>query len=635
MRDNRFDYLRRWVPAHARNAAVQGAKLMSLWRPAADPLGFYPLDLRERLAAFPITHEIGDRALNALLANAQWFSLPGGTVLARDGDNDEAVFIVVAGCLGVFTHDDHGHDHLIARAPAGETVGEMSVIAGDAHAAKLVALRDSELLRIGKAEFERLIARHPRLSRNLMRLLVRRLRQATRRAVATQRANTIAFIPLHAGLDCRALGGDLIRAFAAMALKGGAVGREAFGRASDWFARYEGDHDVTLYLGDAPESAWTNLCLRQADRVFLVARAGGKIRTFVRNADTRVRLRRQVPELLLLRSAGGGGRSATMFEPGRPPDVHHYLHDDDRSDVERFARILAGRAVGLVLAGGGARGFAHIGVVRALRQAGVPFDIVGGSSMGAIVAAGIAAGWDDGELNERMREAFVRSNPLSDFTLPLVAVLRGKKVSQLLQRHFGDARIEDLYRTFFCVSSNLTLGRTTVHTDGPLWRALRATVAIPGLLPPLVYEGNLLVDGGLMNNFPVDVMSTYAPGSVIGVDVAGDEGFIVAEDFADQPWLRLFRQQLKGAPSIVSILMRSGTVGNEVQRRQARDQTDLLFDPPLPGIGLRSWKAFDRAVEAGYAHAAEHIETNGLDFLWSIRGHDVSASLADTSAAMP
>jgi NTE family protein len=290
----------------------------------------------------------------------------------------------------------------------------------------------------------------------------------------------------------------------------------------------------------------------------------------------------------------------------------------------------------LVLAGGGARGFAHIGVVRALREAGVPFDIVGGSSMGGIVAAGIAAGWDDHELAARMRDAFVRSNPLSDFTLPLVAVLRGKKVTNLLQSHFGDTRIEDLHRAYFCVSSNLTLGRATVHTEGLLWRALRATVAIPGLLPPGVHNGNLLVDGGRMNNFPVAVMSTYAPGSVIGGDVAGDEGFVVAEGFADQPWLKLFRQQLKGAPSIVSILMRSGTVGNEVQRRQARDQVDLLFDPPLHGIGLRSWGAFDRAVEAGYAHAAEHIETNGLDFLWSIRGHEVpSAILADSSAAAP
>jgi NTE family protein len=305
---------------------------------------------------------------------------------------------------------------------------------------------------------------------------------------------------------------------------------------------------------------------------------------------------------------------------------HHYLREGDRGDLSRLARILAGRAVALVLAGGGARGFAHIGVIRALREAGVPFDFIGGASMGGIVGAGVAMGWDHKEVAQRMRRAFVQSSPLSDFTLPLVAVLRGKKVAKLLMDHFGDIRIEDLDRTFFCVSSNLTKGTASIHADGPLWRALRASIAIPGLLPPVVHENSLLVDGGLMNNFPVDVMSTMTPGPVVGVDVAGSEALVVeAENFSEQPWSKLFRQQLRGAPSIVSILMRSGTVGNEAQRRQAREQADILFDPPMPGIGLRSWKSFDQAVEAGYAHAAEMIEANGLDFLWSIRGHEPPA----------
>jgi NTE family protein len=622
VRDNRFDYLRRWIPTPAITAAAAGASRLMHWRPAADPLGFYPNALRARLASFPITREIGDRALNALLAQAQWFSLPGGMTLVREGDNDQAVFIVVAGALGVFTEDDAGEDHLVANVPTGETVGEMSVIAGDAHAAKLVALRDSELLRIGKPEFERLLARHPRLSLNLMRLLVRRLRLTTRRAVATQRARTIALVPLHEGIDMRLLGANLARAFAGMAVKAGAADREVMGRGSDWLARHEADHDVVLYLADAPESPWTSQCLRQADRILLIARAGEKIAHHSHTAETRCRLKRHMPELLLLRSPGGLGLSATAPDSGGRLPRHHYLRDGDASDMARLARILSGRAVGLVLAGGGARGFAHIGVVRALREAGVPFDFIGGTSMGAIVAAGVALGWNHGELARRMRQAFVEANPLSDFTLPLVAVLRGKKVTKLLQDHFGERAIEDIDRAYFCVSSNLTLGREMVHTHGPLWRALRASVAIPGLLPPVVHEKTLLADGGLMNNFPVDVMSTYTQGPIVGIDVAGDEGLVAErEDFAEQPWSKLFRRQLKGTPSIVSILMRSGTVGNEAQRRQAREQADVLFDPPLPGIGLRSWKAFDQAVEAGYVHAAEHIEANGLDFMWSIRGH--------------
>ncbi|MDZ4741726.1 MAG: patatin-like phospholipase family protein [Alphaproteobacteria bacterium] len=618
MSDNRFDYFKRWVPQPAKEAAAQGARLMGILRPNSDQQVPISPELRERVASFPITREIGPRALNALLASSEWFSLPGGAVLTRDGDNHQAVFIVVTGCLGVFTPDELGNDHFIAQIPSGETVGEMSVITGDAHSAKLIALRDSELLRISKSRFERLLARHPRLSLNLMRILIRRLRHTTRRAVGAQTARTIAFVPLHPGIDCRAFGENLSRAFSGIALKAGAIGPEAAGRPSEWFAHHEAANDVVLYIGDTPESAWTQLCVRQADRIFLVANAGEAIAHRFHNPETRGRLKRQHPELVLLRKSGGPGLSSTPLGPNTAVGMHHYLREGDKSDISRFARILSGRAVSLVLAGGGARGFAHIGVIRALQEAGVPFDFVGGSSMGAIIAAGVAMGWDNKELSRRVRHAFVDANPLSDFTLPLVAVLRGKKVSKLLREHFGDVNIEDLSRMYFCVSSNLTLGRAHIHKEGQLWKALRATVAIPGLLPPVVHEKNLLVDGGLMNNMPVDIMATFAQGPVIGIDVAGDEALVAeGEDFSDQPWLSLFRQQLKGAPSIVSILMRSGTVGNEVQRRQAREQADLLFDPPLPGLGLRSWHAFDEAIEAGYVHALQVMEERGLECLGS------------------
>jgi NTE family protein len=435
--------------------------------------------------------------------------------------------------------------------------------------------------------------------------------------VTAQHVRTIALIPLHEGIDCRALGRSLSTAFAELSLATGALGPEAAGRESDWLARYEAGHDIVLYQGDVADNAWTQLCLRQADRVVLVARLGAAVVAHPFAGEPAARFKRQLPELILLRGPGQG-LSAAASGPFGAHSLHHYVRDDEPADIRRLARLLAGRAVGLVLAGGGARGFAHIGVVKALREAGVPFDLIGGSSMGAVVAAGVAMGWEHDELARRMKRAFVETNPLSDFTLPLLAVFRGKKVTQLLRDNFGDLQIEDMHPTYFCVSSNLTSGRAQIHTAGPLWRALRASVAIPGLLPPIIHEKHLLVDGGLMNNFPVDVMALYGRGPIIGVDVAGDEAPIAeAENFSDQSWWPLFRQQLKGAPSIVSILMRSGTVGNEAQRRQAREQVDLLFDPPLPGIGLRSWQSFDRAVAEGYAHASELINAHGIDMLLS------------------
>jgi NTE family protein len=259
-------------------------------------------------------------------------------------------------------------------------------------------------------------------------------------------------------------------------------------------------------------------------------------------------------------------------------------------------------------------------VIKALMEADVPFDHLGGTSIGAVIAAGLAAEWGLDELIARMRDAFVERNPLSDFTVPLIALLRGKKVSERLQEHFGDIRIEELPKPFFCVSSNLTTGRIHVHRTGPLWRALRASVALPGILPPVTHHGHLLVDGGVMNNLPVDVMAAQARGPVIASDVTGEVDFYVKDSrYGERPVWWLLWQRMRGSPSIVSILMRSGTVGSEAQRRVVRDQADLLFEPPLPEIGLRDWQALDQAIAEGYAHAQMRIDQHGvpLSELWA------------------
>jgi NTE family protein len=195
-----------------------------------------------------------------------------------------------------------------------------------------------------------------------------------------------------------------------------------------------------------------------------------------------------------------------------------------------------------------------------------------------------------------------------------VALVRGKKVSARLREHFGDVCIEELPLPFFAVSSDLTTGRIHVHHDGALWRALRASVALPGILPPVTHHGHLLVDGGVMNNLPVDVMREHALGAgpIIACDVTGEVDLrATSEHYGEQPWWLAWRK-VAGSPSIISILMRSGTVGSEAQRRIVREQCDFLIEPPMPTIGLRDWKKFDQAIQEGYDTARACIEKNGV-----------------------
>ena len=564
----------------------------------------YPDSLRRHLSAFPLLAEVGDAAMKRLLAEANWFGLPGGTLLKRDGDNDSALFLVVTGGLGVFVAG-----RLVAQIPPGEMVGEMSLLSGDAHSAQLMALRDSELLRISPEGFESLVARHPRVMLNMMRGLVRRLHDTSRNPKDALRPKTFAIVPLQEGLGHEPIAHRLAGVLVEMGAKAAVLDSAAGEQTAEWFDSFEAAHDLVVYRGDVPGSAWTKLCQRQADRVFFLARAGRPLPVHpLPAAKERVS---GLPVLLLLHP-GGGPIEPFELKSGQF-DSHHHIRDGSTADLRRLARFIAGRAVGLVLGGGGARVFAHIGIVKALGEAGVPFDFLGGVSMGGIVAAGLAAEWSIEELTERLREAFVTSNPLSDFILPLIALVRGTKVSALLRENFGETRIEELPKPFFCVSSDLTSGRIHVHRAGLLWRALRASVALPGILPPVAHHGRLLVDGGVMNNLPVDVMRERNAGPLIASDMTSEMDMSVRDSrYSERPVWSLLWHRMRGTPSILSILMRAGTMGSEAQRRLVREQADFIFEPPLADLGPLDWKAFDRAIAQGYAHARVMIEKNGV-----------------------
>lgn len=576
---------------------------------------FFPAALQERLKTFRILEEVGNPALRRLLGAADWFGLPGGTQLARDGENDRAVFLVVTGSLGVFVETGSGPKRLVATIPAGETVGEMSLLTGESHSATLVALRDTELLRIGPKAFDMLITRYPRVMLNLLKIVVRRLRETTRGAPQSARPKTFAMVPLQRGLTDVAAVHSMADALIHMGAKAAVLDSSASSETTEWFNRFEAEHDIVFYHGDQPDSRWTNLCLRQADRIMLIARADESLPLYPFERRYFQRELTATPELLLVHAQGHtpGGLPRQIEFRSDLFGAHHHVRTGNVDDIKRLARFIAGSAVNIVLAGGGARGFAHIGVLKALREAGVPFDCIAGTSMGGIVAAGIAMEWGIEELTERIRDSFVANRPLSDFTVPLIALFRGAKVTALLRKHFGDVRIEDLPKPYFCVSSDLTTGRDYVHRSGPLWRALRASVAVPGILPPVSEGGHLLVDGGVMNNLPVDIMAQEARGPIIAVDVSGEIDLRADDErYGERSIFSMLWQRMRGSPSIVSILMRAGTVGSDSQRRSVRALADFLIEPPLDGISIRDWNSFERIIAQGYAYAMLDIEKHGV-----------------------
>lgn len=552
------------------------------------------------LMEIPFLKDAAPEALRAAEAEAEWFSLPGGWPLFQYGEQPDGLYFVLSGSLAAFRTDANGEPKLIGYIRPGEPVGEMALIAGETHTASVYAMRDTELVRISSAAFESLIRTHPTMMRALTRVILNRA-SGERRRGARSDPKVFALVSSSPTIDLRARARALQQALKAMGKESCIVGDEGQDMISAWFDALEHDHDVVLLISPIADTIWFRTCLRQADRIWVLARADARPSIPLLPVERTPARQFQLVDVVLIHHAGER-RASTGEEWRLAADALRLFHWNglDERDCQRLARVIGGAAVALVLSGGGARAYAHIGVVRALREAGVPLDVVGGTSMGAIVAGCVAMGWDDEEIETRIRRAFVESNPLGDYILPVVSLSAGKRVAVRLQEHFGEALIEDLHTPFFSVCTDLIAGQPYVQRSGKLREALRASISLPGILPPVVQPPNrLLVDGAVLKNFPVDVMRETHRGPIIGVDVARRSGLDI-NDYIDVPqftqWIAT--RGFQSPPPIASLLMRAATI--QLDPWQGRDATDLLIVPEMADVDLRDWKLFDEAVAAGY-----------------------------------
>jgi NTE family protein len=567
--------------------------------------------LLEIAARFGLFDGVDSETLGRLAQDAEWFCLPAGWTLFREGDAPDGLYVVASGKLAVMTQDGTGAEAVLSHILAGETVGEMALLSGAPRSATVLAVRDTELLRISAVDFDNLFARYPTFAYFISKLLVQRLAQSSHRRPALERPRAIALVPLSSGIELAELAHDLSQALSRMGLRSQVLDGTNARFDLQWYDNVGESNDLVIYQGDAESGPWTRLCIRQSDRVLAVADASEPAPPL--HAPTSSLLPRDRPgvlELLILHRAQG-------FGPPWLEDLiksigacfHTHARLGNHPDFDRLARLLAGRAVGIVLSGGGARGFAHLGVMQALLEAGVPIDMVAGTSMGAVIAAGAAV--ERQALREEIREAFLVRNPLSDYTLPIVSVARGRRTSRLLREHGRGLRVSDCWRPFFCTSSNLSSGAVRVHREGPLWMAVRASLAIPGVLPPVIDHGEVLVDGGVLNNLPADVMIAMRRGPVIAVDVCRKSSFTAsATDLDELPLWKMLSRKRRGVPNILALLMRAGTISSEAQVRSLEGKVDLLIEPKLEGMGMLDWHAFDRAVEAGYRQTLRQLEND-------------------------
>ena len=602
-----------------------------------------PYPHRDALLAQQLTTlfpDVGPATLAYLQQHLQWVEIAAGETLIEQGAPGDSAYLTISGRMRVYVTAEDDPPRMVRELSRGEVIGEMSLYTGEPRSATVIAVRDSVLVRLAREHFEALLVDHPQVSLTFTRQMIRRLQtEHQRRPMAAP--VTVGLLPVS---DAVALGGFAQRLAAQLGRYGrvtvidsatmdralaetGIANRddtEADHRISLVLDGLEAQHDFVLLLSDATPGAWTRRCVRNSDEMLLVADATQppELHAIERACLSGRALRSEAAEILvLLHPANRVCPSGTReWLARRPLSGHIHVRPTLDRDMARLARILSRNAVGLVLAGGGARGFAHLGIWQALRERGIEVDVVGGTSIGAVMAALIAADPPVEKAVEVAHTAF-RVNPTGDYNLlPLLSLIKGHRVRKAVVRSLealvgGQVDIEDLWKGFFCIASNYSQAREQRIDRGDLANSLMASIAIPGALPPVIHDGDLLCDGGTFNNFPVDAMRELrGVGKVIGVDLGARSPRRL--DLLEVPgsWaLLLDRLRPRGKrryrlPSLTAYLLNITILYSTSRQREAKRSTDLYLNPPLYKVGLLQWKRFSQIVRQGYEYAAEVLD---------------------------
>ena len=587
------------------------------------------MDAHTILAASPAFAGLNAKALNLLADAADKRLLRPGHVLFNAGDHAESFHVIGTGRLLLLRPEDTGFT-LLRELVRGEVVGGVSMMTGERRLTRVEVLRESVVVTISKRAFDVIAAKHPHEAIEIIRFLVGRLVRTINspgEAPTAQSLATIALVPGHPGMDlvrvANAMAAAMSQQGATLRLNADRVDRalgqgaansmlddtERSEQVAAWLSELETQYRYLIYATDGDDSPWSRRCIRQADRVLVVvdgaasARATPEIRAFqsIRGRTT--------AELCIVHYTGEKTR-AQPHDWNALCQTDSVLHAtlDQPESMERLVRLLTGRGLGLVLGGGGARGFAHLGLWQALGSLGIEFDVLGGASMGAYVAALMAMGHDCDEAKRNLRETFVDHNYLNDYVVPRVAMISGKKFLRRLDEVFGSRRIEDLHIPYFSVSTNLSQGESVAHREGVLRDWIAASMAVPGIVPPLVWRGDLLCDGGVLNSLPVDKMRELGRGPIVSCDVSNRERFMIPQEADDRPEPLRWQRGVERFPGIGRLLHRAATVVSSETIARRETDAECYIHMPVSGVGMFDWDRMDEIIQASYDYAMPRLE---------------------------
>ncbi|TKA26106.1 Lysophospholipase NTE1 [Salinomyces thailandicus] len=677
-------------------------------------VGFLPRQAIERIVErYPVVLLTMAKRLTSLLPRLilhidfalEWVQVSAGQAIYHQGDESDAIYIVLNGRLRGIQEGEDGKMKVIGEYGQGDSVGELEVLTESTRPGSLHAIRDTELAKFPKTLFNSLAQEHPGITIKVSKIIASRMRAlienplteaptieskmaiSRQQVTSTTNLRTVAIVPCTAGVPVVEFGNKLQAALHQIGTVNGVttlnqsailnhLGRHAFSRMgklklSQYLADLEEKYGLVLYVADTSvKSPWTQTCISQADTIYLVGLAEaspsiGEYERFLLTTKTTAR-----KELVLLHAEryspsgttrawlrnrpwiNGGHHHVQMSFRSAPEPVHsppkrfgnalkqrvqvlqagihkytsrrvrqtplYSAETPFKGDFHRLARRLCGKSVGLVLGGGGARGCAHVGVIRALEEAGLPIDVIGGTSIGAFIGAVYAQDADVVPMYGRVKKFAGRMGSMwrfaLDVTYPSASYTTGHEFNRGIFKTFGDSQIEDFWLEYYCNSTNISKSRHEVHVSGYVWRYVRASMSLAGLVPPMCDEGNMLLDGGYTDNLTVSHMKSLGADVVFAVDVGAldDNTPQAYGDSLSGIWASLNRwnpfSSYTNPPTLSEIQARLAYVSSVDALERAKKIPGCRYmRPPIENYGTLEFGKFDEIYQVGYQYGKKYL----------------------------
>ncbi len=547
----------------------------------------------------------------------------GGSKILAEGSQSDSMFILVSGRLRVSREGRDGELLLYNEVLPGDTVGETAMVLEQPRTADIFAMRDSTLAILNKSDYSRLIKKYPLEFNKVFSLAIYRQLRHQRTINERRRAQSYFFVSVHQHLDSQYIVKNFQQALSKFGktqvitstdLKTTSKG-ESVGINLDY---EESNNDYLIYLSDNQDVAINKQLFHLADQVVFLAdaTASSDITEIEEILSKEVGYSLIRKHLALIHPCSATQcASRTEWQKGRDVERIYPIKPDSHDDHARLARFLLGKAVGLVLGGGGARGFAHLGVLKAFEENKIPIDIISGNSMGALIGACYAIGVP---LEEIHHQILKHSKDGMKLNFPLISLMSNTGLARAFRKGLGEINIENMWVNYFAAACNLTKAETTVLDSGPLWRAVLASNSPAGLFTPVVNEGQLLVDGAILENVPVQSMRVRLStalerrrgnGKIIAVDVDLKEDLEVPSSTEIlSNWNKVkshFNSDQQSLPGIFDILLQVAHIGGLNKRHSTRFLSDFYLEPPLSKFSLMDYKKADAIIKVGYDYTLQ------------------------------